>query len=80
MLASVLTKLSEMVPTNETFFACASILQIFSKLYGLVDILQIFSKLYGLVDVPIAITKICGLRISYVDAKAFGRAANNSCQ
>ncbi len=67
MLASVLTKLSEMVPTNETFFACASIL-------------QIFSKLYGLVDIPIAITKICGLRISYVDAKAFGRAANNSCQ
>jgi hypothetical protein len=56
-----------MVPTNQTFFACAT--------YR-----QIFPKLHGLVDVPIAVTEICGLIRPNMDAKAFGRAAYNSCQ
>jgi hypothetical protein len=67
MVGSILTKHSEMVSTDQTFFTCASKF-------------QIFSKLHGLGDVPIAVTKICGLGIPYMDAKAFGRATGNSCQ
>ena len=63
MLASVLTIHSEMVSTDQTFFACASNL-------------QIFPKLHGLGDVPIAVTKICGLRTPQMDSKAFGRTAS----
>ena len=67
MLASVLTEHSEMVPTDQTFNARASNL-------------QIFPKLHGLGDVPIAVTKICGLWIPQMDTKAFGRATSDSGQ
>jgi hypothetical protein len=56
-----------MVSTVQTFSACA-------------PDLRIFPKLHGLVDVPIAVTEICGLWISQMDTKAFGRATRNSCQ
>jgi hypothetical protein len=67
MVGSVLTKHSEMVSTDQTFFACASNF-------------QIFPKLHGLGDVPIAVTEICGLGIPQVDTKTFGRATGKSCQ
>jgi hypothetical protein len=67
MLASVLTKHPEMVPTDQTFCACASDL-------------QIFPMLNGLGNVPIAVTKICGLWIPQMDTKAFGRATSDPCQ
>ena len=64
MVGPILTKHSEMVPTEQTFSACASNF-------------QIFSKLNGLVNVTIAVTKVCGLGISKMDTKAFGRAIGN---
>jgi hypothetical protein len=67
MVDTVLTKHSEMVSTEQAFSARAT--------YG-----QILPKLRGLIDIPITITKICGLIPAQMDAKAFGRAASNSCQ